>query len=89
MEGQQYLAQAVLRRPLAHRRPVRRVARIHRRGALGSATTRRGAFCSSSMAHACMPPPLSHAGFRTPPGTWNLEPGRNMYASFNTPHVTT
>eukprot|EP00964_Phaeocystis_antarctica_P053159 scaffold31174_cov56-Phaeocystis_antarctica.AAC.2 len=31
------------------------------------------------MAHA--PPPLSHAGFRIPPGTWKLEPGRNMYAS--------
>ena len=67
-----------------HRRPLRRVARIHRRGALSSATRRggvhpAGAFCCSTMAHA--PPPLSHAGFRIPPGTWKLEPGRNMYAS--------
>eukprot|EP00964_Phaeocystis_antarctica_P099940 scaffold65688_cov50-Phaeocystis_antarctica.AAC.5 len=24
---------------------------------------------------------LPHAGFRPPPGTWNLEPRRNLYAS--------
>ena len=70
-------------RSLAHRRPLRRVARIHRRGVLGSATRRggvhpAGAFCSSSMAHA---PPLYPMRGSAPPR--NLEPGtcRNMYAS--------
>ena len=63
--------------------PLRRVARIHRRGALSSATRRgrvhpAGAFCSSSMAHA---PPLYPMRGSAPPR--NLEPGtcRNMYAS--------
>eukprot|EP00964_Phaeocystis_antarctica_P035063 scaffold19997_cov67-Phaeocystis_antarctica.AAC.1 len=33
--------------------------------------------------HGAQPrsPCLPHAGFRPPPGTWNLEPRRNLYAS--------
>eukprot|EP00964_Phaeocystis_antarctica_P161465 scaffold133382_cov48-Phaeocystis_antarctica.AAC.2 len=61
--------------PLARRRPLRRVARLHRRGALVSATRRggvhpAGAFCSSSMAHA--PPLYPMRGSAPPRRTWNL-----------------
>eukprot|EP00964_Phaeocystis_antarctica_P146569 scaffold112891_cov51-Phaeocystis_antarctica.AAC.2 len=40
--GGKIIWRAVLRRSLARRRPLRRVARIHRRGALVSATRRGG-----------------------------------------------